>query len=158
MQTTREFTVAVFVVHEDRVLLHHHRKLNMWLPPGGHIEPNELPDAAALREVEEETGVRAALIGERALPLSYPQQLVRPAGVQLEDIGPGHQHIDLIYFAVPVGGDSTLGPEHAREPGTGWYALEELAALGANEEIQAWATRAVAAVRGGVSAASRAER
>ncbi len=150
---TREFTVAVFVVHDDRVLLHHHRKLDMWLPPGGHIEPNELPDEAALREVAEETGVRAALIGARALPVAYPQQLVRPAGIQLEDIAPGHQHIDLVYFAVPVDGDATLGAEDAREPGTGWYPLDGLAALGANEEIQAWAARAVAAVQAWQAAA-----
>jgi ADP-ribose pyrophosphatase YjhB (NUDIX family) len=147
MELTREFTVAVFVVHDDRVLLHYHRKLDMWLPPGGHIEPAELPDDAAVREVAEETGVRALLIGERPLALDYPRQLVRPAGIQLEDIGPGHQHVDLVYFAVPVDGDATLGAEDAREPGTGWYALDELAGLGANEEIQAWSAKAVAAVR-----------
>jgi ADP-ribose pyrophosphatase YjhB (NUDIX family) len=33
------------------VLLVYHRKLAMWLPPGGHVEPNELPDDAAVREV-----------------------------------------------------------------------------------------------------------
>ena len=37
-QTGRHFTVAVFVVWEGKVLLHFHRKLGMWLPPGGHIE------------------------------------------------------------------------------------------------------------------------
>ena len=147
MELTREFTVAVFVVHDDRVLLHYHRKLNMWLPPGGHIEPAELPDDAAVREVAEETGVRVALIGERALSLDYPRQLVRPAGIQLENISPGHQHIDLVYFAVPVDSNATLGAGEVCEPGTGWYALNELVALGANEEIQTWAARAVAAAR-----------
>jgi ADP-ribose pyrophosphatase YjhB (NUDIX family) len=144
-ELTRDFTVAVFVVHADRVLLHYHRKLDMWLPPGGHIEPAELPDDAAVREVAEETGVRSVLIGERALSLAYPRQLARPAGIQLEDIGPGHQHIDLVYFAVPVDDDATLGAEDAREPGTGWYAFDELAALGANDEIQTWAAKAIAA-------------
>jgi 8-oxo-dGTP pyrophosphatase MutT (NUDIX family) len=147
MELTREFTVAVFVVHDDRVLLHYHRKLHMWLPPGGHIEPAELPDDAAVREVAEETGVRVALIGERALSLDYPRQLVRPAGIQLENISPGHQHIDLVYFAVPVDSNATLGTEEVCEPGTGWYALDELVALGANEEIQTWAARAVATAR-----------
>ena len=147
MELTREFTVAVFVVHDERVLLHYHRKLSMWLPPGGHIEPNELPDEAALREVTEETGVRAVLIGEQALPVPYPRQLVRPAGIQLEDIAPGHQHIDLVYFAVPGNGGEVLAAEALCEPGTGWYALTELAELGANQEIQAWAARAVAAAR-----------
>ena len=59
-ELVREFTVAVFVVHEGRVLLLAHPKLGRWLPPGGHIEPNELPDEAAVREVEEETGIPRA--------------------------------------------------------------------------------------------------
>jgi hypothetical protein len=32
---TRDFTVAVLVVHDGKVLLHWHRKLGRWLPPGG---------------------------------------------------------------------------------------------------------------------------
>ena len=40
---TREWSVATFVVHQERVLLLYHRQLQKWLPPGGHIEPNELP-------------------------------------------------------------------------------------------------------------------
>jgi len=34
-----DFTVAIFVVHADQVLLVHHRQLDKWLPLGGHIEP-----------------------------------------------------------------------------------------------------------------------
>src|SRR5215213_1609798 len=102
-RTDRHFTVAVFVVWEGKVLLHFHRKLAMWLPPGGHIEEYELPDEAAVREVFEETGVEVELVGERREDVEDPVQLHRPAGVQLENIGPGHQHIDLIYFARPRG-------------------------------------------------------
>src|SRR5438309_1227857 len=98
-QLLRHFTVAVFVVHEKRVLLHYHRKLGKWLPPGGHVEDNELPDDAAVREVFEETGICARLTGLRALAVEHPLQLVVPAGIQVEDIYPGHQHIDLVYFA-----------------------------------------------------------
>ena len=144
----RHFTVAVFVVHDSRVLLHFHRKLSLWLPPGGHIEPAELPDDAAVREVFEETGVRAAHIGERALALDYPRQLVRPAGIQLEDIAPGHQHIDLVYFAVPVDGAAcAVSDESAARDRAGWYALAELEALGANDEIRQWVTKATRSVR-----------
>ena len=34
----------------------------MWVLPKGHIEPGETPEDAAVREVEEEAGVRAAIV------------------------------------------------------------------------------------------------
>src|SRR5215218_4475983 len=115
----RHFTVAVFVVWEGKVLLHLHRKLGMRLPPGGHIERDELPDDAAVREVFEETGVKVELVGERREDVEDPVQLYRPAGVQLENIGLGHQHIDLIYFARPYGPTSI--DQNYREDRVGWY-------------------------------------
>lgn len=136
----RDFTVAVFVVHRERVLLHFHQKLQRWLPPGGHIEPNELPDEAALREVMEETGVACRLTGGTRMTYddpSLPIQLVSPAGIQLEQIGPGHQHIDLIYFA-------TGAPAEPREQ-VGWFGLEELDPLALTDEVRTWCRLAVEA-------------
>lgn len=144
--TGRHFTVAVFVVWEGRVLLHHHRKLDMWLPPGGHIEKDELPDDAALREVGEETGVRVALVGERREDVEDPVQLHRPAGVQLEDIGPGHQHIDLIYFARPTG--STDIHKNFSADKVGWYAREDWDVMEVNAEVRGWCERALSALEG----------
>ena len=51
-----DFTVALLVVHNGKILLIHHRNLNKWLPLGGHIELDEDPEAAALREAREESG------------------------------------------------------------------------------------------------------
>jgi 8-oxo-dGTP pyrophosphatase MutT (NUDIX family) len=136
---TRDFCVTVFVVHSGRVLLHYHRKLGRWLPPGGHIEPNELPDDAAVREVWEETGVEATLLGEPPIAAEAPElprQLRRPAGIQLEDISPGHQHIDLIYFAT--------GRPAAPRDQVGWYGPDEWSALGLTDEVVAWCEAAIA--------------
>lgn len=135
---SRDFTVAVFVVHEDRVLLHFHQKLDRWLPPGGHIEPNELPDEAAVREVLEETGVACTLTGGTRMhydDATLPLQLVSPAGIQLEQIGPDHQHIDLIYFAT--------GAPAAPLPKVDWFALDQLEPLCLTEEVLAWCRLAV---------------
>jgi 8-oxo-dGTP pyrophosphatase MutT (NUDIX family) len=142
----RHFTVAVFVVHEGRVLLHFHRKLRMWLPPGGHIEKDELPDDAAVREVFEEAGIEVDLVGERRGDVEEPRQLFRPAGIQLEDIGPDHQHIDLIYFARPR--DSTELREEFDGDMTGWYAPEEWKDMNVNAEVRGWCERALSAVEG----------
>lgn len=138
---TRDFTVATFVVHESRVLLLHHAKLNMWLPPGGHIEPNELPDDAAVREVREEAGIKVKLVGEGALPVEDPRQLVVPKGIQLERIAPGHEHIDLVYFAVPLG-SVKLRP-NAESTQIGWFDREGLKALDLTYEIRLWTEKAL---------------
>ena len=145
----RHFTVAVFVVHAGRVLLHFHRKLGKWLPPGGHIEDDELPDEAAVREVLEETGIRARLVGGRGLPIEEPRQLVVPAGIQVENIYAGHQHVDLVYFALPDPDDvqaAEVDPRLAESDQVGWYAADEMASLGADAEIQAWVRRALDAL------------
>jgi 8-oxo-dGTP pyrophosphatase MutT (NUDIX family) len=136
--TGRHFTVAVFVGWEGRVLLHLHRKLGMWLPPGGHIEQGELPDEAA---VLEETGVGVELVGERREDVEDPVQLHRPAGVQLENIGPGHQHIDLIYFATPT--DPTDIHPNYNEDRVGWYGPEDWNEMSLNAEVRGWCERAL---------------
>ncbi len=148
-QVTRDFTVAVFVVHAGKVLLHFHPKLGKWLPPGGHIEPDELPDEAALREVMEEAGLDIRLLGARGLPRDYPGQpiqLVVPAGIQLEHIAPDHEHIDLVYFAVPAReSDGTLpDPHHVFE----WLTPDDLRDRPVSDEVRDWCDRAVREVSG----------
>lgn len=100
---TRDFTATTFVVHERRTLLLLHRKLGKWLPPGGHIDPHELPDEAAIREVREEAGLEVELLTPGGM-LGEVRVLPQPYCILLEDIAPGHQHIDLIYFARVRGG------------------------------------------------------
>lgn len=141
---TRDWAVSAFVVWRGKVLLHRHRKLGLWLPPGGHVEVGELPDEAAVREVREEAGVSVELVGERAVDAPGPVQLVRPRGVQLESIGPGHEHIDLVYLARPVepyGGELGGG-----EGGFGWYGANEVASLALTPEMAAWVALALSEV------------
>lgn len=145
---TRDFTVAVFVVHRDRVLLHPHRKLGLWLPPGGHIEPNELPDEAAIREVEEESGLAVELAGGYGVEVddpAAPVQLVRPQGIQLENISPGHQHIDLIYYARPIGVSPDTFPPVIED--MRWVGEDELEAIELTREVDTWARQALRAFR-----------
>lgn len=138
---TRDFTATTFVVWRNSVLLHQHKKFGVWLPCGGHIEPHELPDDAAVREVLEESGVRINLVGEIALQIDNPRQLIRPRGIQLEFISPGHEHIDLIYWGKPVPGyDGYLLQD---DPSLGWYTQQELAGLELTDEIRAWTTLAL---------------
>ena len=109
-----DFTVAIFVVHKGKVLLIHHRKLDKWLPLGGHIELDEDPEIAAVREAKEESGLEIELIGERP-PTTEPgtRALIAPRFLDIHRITATHQHIGMIYWARPRNGALTLSPtEH----------------------------------------------
>lgn len=136
MTISRDFTATAFVVWQNKVLLHKHKKLDMWLPCGGHIEENELPDDAAIREVFEESGVEIELVGDKALDIDEPMQLVQPRGIQLEHIYTSHEHIDLIYFARPVKGYQGYLLES--DPSLGWYEKSDLKELDLTKEIKKW--------------------
>lgn len=110
----RHFTATGFVVYEDRILLHWHRRLQAWVPPGGHLKPNEDPVQAVLREIQEEAGLRAEVMAlSRAFPFDYPQQLPPPYTILVErspEAEPPHQHIDFIYFCRSLDGDVLQPP------------------------------------------------
>lgn len=104
----RHHTATAYVVADGRTLLLWHRKLGMWLPPGGHLEPNEDPVQGAVREAYEETGLEVAVLPPPGLiAVETPAVLPPPACILIEDIvradQPFHQHIDHVYFtrAVP---------------------------------------------------------
>ena len=104
-----DFTVAIFVVQRDRILLIHHRKLDRWLPLGGHIELDEDPEIAALREAKEESGLDVELLGERP-PTTEPgtRALIAPRFLDIHRITDTHEHIGMIYWARPRNGSLTL--------------------------------------------------
>ncbi len=107
---TRHFTATGFVVHNGATLLHWHHRVQAWLPPGGHIEPDEDPVQAVLREIREETGLEAEIVPASPLPeISNLHQLHPPRTILVEDVYDDkvgkHQHIDLIYFTRVVGDD-----------------------------------------------------
>ena len=60
-------TAAGFLVENNKVLLVKHRKLGIWLAPGGHIEEDEMPHKAAEREFWEETGVKVTALSTQKL-------------------------------------------------------------------------------------------
>lgn len=65
-------TVNAWTLYQEKVLMVKHKKLGIWLAPGGHVEENELPHLAAEREFEEESGVKVQVIS--AVPLEIQAQ------------------------------------------------------------------------------------
>jgi 8-oxo-dGTP pyrophosphatase MutT (NUDIX family) len=123
-----DFTVAIFVAAKGRVLLVHHRKLDKWLPLGGHIELDEDPEQAALREAREESGLEVELIGERP-PTSGAgtRALITPRFLDIHRISDTHEHIGMIYWARPKGGMTTLAVEEHHD--IRWCAAGDLDGL-----------------------------
>ena len=126
MPIVRHFTATAFVVHESKILLHWHPKVQAWLPPGGHIDDNEDPVQAVLREVTEETGIRSQVVSTGpVLDLDYPVQVTPPFTIMVEDIRDPvdghHQHIDMIYFC------RLSGPAGPINDGWIWVGKDDLA-------------------------------
>ncbi len=120
-----------------------HKRLRLWLPPGGHIDEDELPCDAAVREVREECGLEVALLSPR-YPMGTVEVLSRPECILLEQISADHQHIDLIYFARVTGGSLKVAASEAE--GYRWCAPEDLEEETIAEDIQRLGKMAIEAV------------
>ena len=92
----------VFIVHGDAVLLRLHEKYNLWTGPGGHIDPGEDPNEAAIREVWEEVGLKVELVGPAGWVKSDTSSnldLVPPIFINRHHINDTHDHAALIFIA-----------------------------------------------------------
>jgi ADP-ribose pyrophosphatase YjhB (NUDIX family) len=152
METTRHFTATVYLVHEGATVLHEHPKLGIRLPPGGHVDRDELPHETALREACEETGLEPTLLTDhREVASETARSLPRPRHLLLADVNRlgdhvGHQHIDHVYFATV---DSRrLDPADGEEPATAWdwYTPEALRTAGVDSDVRELGIEAIETV------------
>src|ERR1700733_14364171 len=100
-----DFCSEVFIVHKNKVLLRMHDKLSIWLSVGGHIELNEDPLEAAIREVREEVGLEIKITGGAHGPQGGEKEnrgykyLIPPRYLGRHPVGENHEHIAFVYFA-----------------------------------------------------------
>lgn len=115
-------TCSGWVVSQDlsRVLLIKHGALRHWMQPGGHMEPEEWPPEAAIREAHEETGVQ----GLTVLPPGLFDVDVHT--IPANDIRqqPEHTHYDLRYLLTCE--DETLAPDFEECEDARWFELGEI--------------------------------
>ena len=125
----RDFTASVYLIQKQSSLLIFHPKFKKWLPPGGHVEPNESPADAARREVLEETGMEIEWIRDERVwvQTENAQSFERPFACLAERVPesetePAHEHLDFIYVARPVSSNPDYTPEHEMK----WVKLADL--------------------------------
>ena len=128
-------TATGYVLNEDktRILLVLHKKLGRWLPPGGHIDGDEPPHEAVIREVAEETGLAARIVDlspDLACDDPHTQQIPAPYLMHRDEIPPydqveKHFYIDLVFILQASGG--SLAPQLDEVDEVRWFTKSELA-------------------------------
>ncbi len=122
-----------YIIHENKVLLIYHKKLQMWLPVGGHIEENETPDQAMIREAKEEIGLDVNLVGGldifgKNIIISKEgnviEQCAVPFHTNIHNVG-DHNHYSLFYICVPKGNVNIIINREEIEDFR-WFSKEDL--------------------------------
>lgn len=127
MKYNKSITATVYVINNEKVLLHQHKKYKTWFPLGGHIEEDEFPHEAALREVKEESGFDVTLIETELAPeieLARVKRIPAPFCLLHEGIGSVEHFFDFIYIAVTT--EIVPHPESNESKEFKWFSYAEL--------------------------------
>jgi 8-oxo-dGTP diphosphatase len=147
---SRHLTASMVVFDGPQVLLVHHNATGKWVFPGGHVDANETPAEAALREVLEETGLVAVIC--RQEPVEVPGQRWHPSPWVTAEIAapakpgkpaePAHTHIDLLFVGTA---DSSLPMTVPADEASGarWVPVRQLECFDVREEVPAVARQAL---------------
>lgn len=126
MMEKTDLVIGAYVIRKDKLLLVHHKNLDKWLPPGGHIEKDETPDEAVMREIKEETGLDVELLNRGELSKEDKDniivELALPFYANVHRVG-DHDHACLFYLCRSKNDQVEISKE---SKGYSWFTLEEL--------------------------------
>jgi 8-oxo-dGTP pyrophosphatase MutT (NUDIX family) len=133
-------TASSWIVSQDglRCLLTHHRKLGRWLQLGGHADGDPDPEAVALREAQEESGMNdfVLVVPEDGCPVVDVDVHVIPAW----RADPAHEHHDVRFvFRAGAGQPLSISQESTE---LAWFEWAGLDAVGADQSLLRLARKA----------------
>lgn len=129
-----EYTATTAVLSKGRALLLWHEKLRSYLPPGGHIESDETPEEAAVRECLEETGLKVHIVPAPHVlrfSLQEPRRVMfhpQPHLVlihQVPYVETPKQYVDFVFHAIPA-----TGEQEPQIIAGEWFTAEDIEAMG----------------------------
>jgi len=121
-----DWTAGVYIVHNNKVLIRLHEKYNIWIHVGGHVELDEDPVQAAIRECKEEVGLDIIIYDAGPIPSELTtgnRHLITPAHMNIHYVNDTHQHCDLLYYATSE--TDVIIPENPGEQSV-WLTKEEV--------------------------------
>lgn len=125
----KHFTASALIIENNKVLLLFHKKLNVWLYPGGHVEKNETPEQTLFREVKEETGLDIEIIGEKDEELSDFKNdvtaIYKPYTILCELVE-DHYHNDIIYLCKITGTNKKIKYISSESSDYKFFGVEDL--------------------------------
>lgn len=142
-----DFCADTFIVYKNTVLLRMHEKYHEWFPPGGHIELDEDPATAAIRESKEEVGLDVTLMDTRLFTEPFIDksiEIIPPMGLNRHRINENHEHISLFYFATTLSNKIVQGDTELSD-NIKWFTEDDLLdpKLIINPRVKAYALKAL---------------
>ncbi len=111
--------VSYFVIASpemDRVLLVDHKKAELWLPPGGHVDPGEDPKETVIREAKEELGIEAEFLTHEPILLTVTKT-----------VGNVTKHTDVsLWFILKVDPSQVLDYDSSEFHQIRWFEIDDI--------------------------------
>ena len=141
-----KYFAAGYLIKDDKALLVHHKKFDKWTPPGGHIEEDETPNQALIREWKEELNLdidilpayESAFSGDtNATPIPMPFH------IDLEKEGFDVPHLGYFFYVKLLDENHIISIQESEIHNAKWFSKEDLAYLSTFDQVRALAKYAI---------------
>ncbi len=134
-----KYMAVGYLMKNGKVLLNHHKKFNKWTPPGGHMEEDETPDQAVIREWKEELGLDVCVLpaiesffkgDSNATPVPMPFY------IDLEREGFQVPHLGFYFYVKLLDENQVINIQESELYDAKWFSKEDLPTLPTFDQVR----------------------